>query len=90
MLNRNVQPSLSLSRIDIWRVLMTDRMCEWCVHGADEICNGHKECTQMAQYKDAQTCLRLAYLCRESIRLPPSKASLQTRIIHIVQLTMRS
>ena len=61
--------------------------CEWCVHGAgNDMCSVRgKECTKMAHYNDAQMCSRLAYLCRNSIRLPPSKASLQTRIVQIIE-----
>ena len=60
--------------------------CEWCYYDQQfGICNGQgKECKAMALYHQAQTCARLACLCRDSIQKPPVYVSLQDRIVALV------
>ena len=57
--------------------------CEWCSQDQrGGICNGRgKECRAMASYREAQSCARMNYLCRDTMRMPPAQASLQTRIM---------
>ena len=64
-----------------------DTACEWCEHGSGfDMCNGRgKECAEMARYQEAQLCARLTYLCQDSTKLPYAQASLQTRIIALIE-----
>ena len=62
--------------------------CEWCYYDQQfGICNGQgKECKAMALYHQAQTCARLACLCRDSIQKPPVYVSLQDRIVALASI----
>ena len=61
--------------------------CEWCLRDQrGGICDGRgNECQAMASYHEAQSCARMNYICRNTIRMPPAQASLQTRIVICVQ-----
>ena len=69
--------------MDVWLA----HACEWCSTSQYfGVCNGQgRVCNQMAQYIDAQTCSRLNYVSRDAIRLPPMRASLQSRIVILAE-----
>ena len=71
---------------DLWRANALAHECEWCCYDQQfGICNGQgKECKAMALYHQAQTCARVACLCKDSIQKPPVYVSLQDRIVALV------
>ena len=76
---------------DLWRanaLAQKAHACEWCYYDQQfGICNGQgKECKAMALYHQAQTCARLACLCRDSIQKPPVYVSLQDRIVALASI----
>ena len=83
----DVTPRVTL--YDFWRSKALAHACEWCLYDQHfGVCNGQgKECRAMASYHEAQTCARLASLCRDSIHTPPVYASLQDRIVALVLST---
>ena len=89
----DVTPRVTL--YDFLRSKALAHACEWCLYDQHfGVCNGQgKECRAMASYHEAQTCGRLASLCRDSIlsiyhgeerEAPPVCASLQDRIVALV------
>ena len=80
------------SEYNRWHEAAMAHACEWCLHDQNGgICNGRaKECKHMASYHEAQIGARLTYLCRDSIRLTPARASLQSRIVQLAASTLAS
>ena len=79
---------VQLTLHDFWRTKALAHACEWCYYDQQfGICNGQgKECKAMALYHEAQTCARLACLCRDSIQKPPVYVSLQDRIVALASI----
>ena len=73
----------SVDSYDRYYATLLAYACEWCSQDQrGGICNGRgKECRAMASYREAQSCARMNYLCRDTMRMPPAQASLQTRIM---------
>ena len=82
----------SMDSYERYHATLLAHACEFCeLDQRDGICDGRgKECGDMASYRQAQTCARMNYLCRDTIRSKPIHTSLQTRIVDAVQRSVQS
>ena len=82
----------SIDSYDRYHATLLAHACEWCSQDQrGGICNGRgKECKNMASYRQAQSCARMNYLCRDTIRMQPTHTSLQTRIVDVVQKSVHA
>ena len=88
----NSSDDASIDSYDRYHATLLAHACEWCSQDQrDGICNGRgKECKNMASYRQAQSCARINYLCRDTIRMQPTHTSLQTRIVDVVQKSVHA
>ena len=89
-LDRDSDTSDSEASTDSYDRMMTVALahaCEWCARVPYfGICNGQgKVCGKMAEYLEAQICARLNCASKDAIRLPLMRASLQSRIVIMVE-----
>jgi hypothetical protein len=88
----NSSDDASIDSYDRYHATLLAHACEWCSQDqCGGICNGRgKECRAMASYRQAQSCARMNYLCRDTIRMQPTHTSLQTRIVDVVQKSVHA